>query len=138
MGDNKTLPIPLFSTEYELQVRISNWLTIQYPKVLFRMDLGGIRLPISLAMKAKRLNPNRAWPDIFIAEPRSVFRGLFIELKRCRSELLTKDGQYRKTKHIEEQRAVLSVLRSKGYRAEFGCGFDEVKQIIDDYLDRRR
>jgi len=136
------IPKKLLPSEYDLQVSLMQYMALQYPKILVRCDLGGLRLPIGLAKKAKRLNPyTRGWPDILVAEPMKhgprFYHGLFLELKRCRKDLFTKNGKYRKTKHIEEQRAILQVLRQKGYFAAIPCGFDEAKQVISDYLDRR-
>ena len=131
-------------SEYEIQCQIREWLSLQHPKVLMRCDLGGIRLPIGLARKVKRLNPYRAWPDIFIAEPRTLtaanrvhkgqYQGLFIELKRCYSDLYTKNGEYRKTQHIQEQKEMLTLLLIKGYKAVFSCGFEDTRKAIDSYL----
>jgi hypothetical protein len=36
--------------------------------------------------------------------------------------------------HICEQFDMLEQLRRRGYKAEFACGFDEAKKIIDEYL----
>lgn len=124
-------------SEYDIQIALSEWMALQHPKIIIRMDLGGIRLPIGLAKKAKRLNPVRAWPDIFIAEPRKKYHGLFIELKKNHNDLYTKSGNYRQTQHIEEQRAMLWALQIKGYLTMFACGFEETMQLINDYLDRR-
>ena len=124
-------------SEFDIACAISEYITLQYPKIIFRMDLGGIRLPIGLAKKAKRLNPNRAWPDLMICEPRGKYYGLFLELKRNEDDLYTRGGSFRETKHIKEQKVVLRLLRTKGYQAEFTCGFEETKNLIDDYLDRR-
>ena len=124
--------------EFDIQIAISDYMALRYPKIIIRMDLGGIRLPIGLAKKAKRLNPCRAWPDIFIAESRGKYHGLFIELKRSYEDLYTKDGGYRKTQHIEEQRIMLMALQRKGYKAEFSYGFEETKNVISRYLDRRK
>lgn len=35
---------------------------------------------------------------------------------------------------IPEQYDMLEQLRQRGYMAEFACGFDEAKEIIDEYL----
>ncbi|MCD4651268.1 MAG: hypothetical protein K8S56_05715 [Candidatus Cloacimonetes bacterium] len=124
-------------SEYDIQWQIADFIRYQYPSVIFHMDLSGVRIPIGLAVKIKRLQPYRAFPDIQICEPRGRFSGLFIELKKTRSDLYTKTGAYRQTSHISEQRTVLANLKRKGYQAVFACGFDEAKQIISDYLDRR-
>jgi hypothetical protein len=131
------------ASEYNIQVALSQYMALQYPDILFHMDLSGIRLPIGLAVKAKKLNPYHAWPDIFIAKPRVKFEehqlvevsgGLFIELKRSRKEIYKSNGELRKNSHINEQNAVLQALRLNGYQAVFACGFEETKKIIDEYL----
>ena len=121
-------------TEYQIQVLLSTWLAIQFPDVIFHCDLSGVRMPIGLATKCKRLNPNRAWPDIFIAEPRGDYHGLFIELKRSRDLLYTKKGEIRTNKHIQEQAKMLDNLRKRGYQAVFAGGFEETQEIIKKYL----
>jgi hypothetical protein len=108
---------------------------LQYPHVEFRSDMGGVRLSKGLAIKAKRANGGRkSWPDLFIAQPAGKYCGLFIEIKKSRDVLYKKCGEMRVTVHINEQKKKLRVLRSKGYSAEFGCGFDECKTMIDNYL----
>ena len=124
-------------SEYDIQISLQEWMIAQHPTVLMHCDLSGVRLPIGYAVKIKKLNPNgRAYPDIFLPEPRGKYHGLFIELKRCYADLLTKKGAYKKGRHIEEQRHILQLLQQKGYRAAFACGFDDTQNLINDYLDR--
>jgi hypothetical protein len=109
------------------------------------------------AIKQKRQNGGRrAWPDMFIAEPRPASRintniknwgdineifdnfhfaefGLFIELKKEGTRLRKKNGDYA-SEHIAEQAEVLAELDKRGYCACFAVGFDEAKRIIDEYL----
>ena len=106
----------------------------------------------------------RAWLDMFIAEPvywrdigdvpyflkvhkefHDIYYvatretdeysayGLFLELKKDGTRLKKKNGEWA-TKHIAEQADVLEKLRERGYCAEFAVGFDEAKEIIDEYL----
>lgn len=79
---------------------------------------------------------------MFIAEPRTIesasgerchYDGLFIEVKRDGTRLKKKNGDWATT-HIKEQNDVLFELRVRGYKAEFAVGFDEAKEIIDEYL----
>ena len=93
------------------------------------------------AVKQKRLQGGRrAWPDLFIAEPRrnkingKQYHGAFLELKRDGVKVFKKDGELVANSHIREQAAVLDELRKCGYKAEFACGYDEAKKIIDEYL----
>lgn len=127
-------------TELELQAQVADYLRLQYPNVLFHSDFGsGIKLTPGQAMRQKRLQGGRrSWPDMFIAEVRSLgdryYHGLFIELKKAGTRIYRKDGRLVSDAHIREQYDMLEQLRQRGYMAEFACGFDEAKKIIDEYL----
>lgn len=145
------------TSEADLQVQVADYLRLQYPEVMFHSDYGsGIKLTMGQAIKQKRQNGGRrAWPDMFIAEPRDVVVGqkpvmitgvlcqqditehrcgLMIELKRPGTRIYKKDGTLVADEHIREQFDVLEQLRKRGYMAEFACGFDEAKKLIDEYL----
>lgn len=138
-----------FNSETNLQIQVADYLRLQHPNVLFHSDYGsGIKLTIGQATIQKRQNGGRrAWPDMFIAEPMSktigqkspagysaqLFHGLFIELKKGDTRLKKKDGSWA-TEHIAEQAETLEKLRQEGYKAEFAVGFEQAKQIIDEYL----
>ena len=144
-------------TELELQMQVADYLRLQYPGVLFHSDFGsGVKLTMGQAIKQKRLQGGRrSWPDMFIAEPKNVKAeckvitdgdvikearfleqkyGLFIELKKAGTRIFKKDGTLVSDAHICEQFDMLEQLRRRGYMAEFACGFDEAKKIIDEYL----
>ena len=70
---------------------------------------------------------------MFIAEPRNGMHGLFIELKKSGTRLKKKDGSWASS-HLEEQNVMLNELGKRGYAAYFAVGYDEAKDIIDDYL----
>jgi hypothetical protein len=125
------------SEEYKLHCDVVEYITIAYPHVEFRSDGGGLRLPIGLAVKAKRLNGGRrAWPDLFIAQPVGNKCGLFIEIKTKSKEVYTLKGALRNSLHIQEQAAKLKALRDQGYAAFFGTGFIDCRNIIDAYLNQ--
>lgn len=127
-------------TELELQMQVADYLRLQYPGILFHSDFGsGIKLTMGQAIKQKRLQGGRrSWPDMFIAEVRSLgdkyYHGLFIELKKEGTRIIKKDGTLVSDAHICEQFDMLEQLRQRDYMAEFACGFDEAKKIIDRYL----
>lgn len=127
-------------TELELQAMVADYLRLQYPEVLFHSDFGsGIKLTPGQAVKQKRLQGGRrAWPDMFLAFVRTIgdryYHGLFLELKRPGVKIYKKNGELVANEHIREQAALLEELRWRGYVAEFACGFDEAKKIIDEYL----
>ena len=139
--------IPKYNSEHNLYEQIARYLQFQYPNVIYRFDVGAdLKLTMGQAAKHKRLHPERGYPDLFIAESSTniwnspvrewgLYFGLYIEIKKDGEKLNKKDGSWR-TPHIAEQAGMLENLRARGYRAEFGIGFDECKHIIDEYLRR--
>ena len=120
--------------EETIQLLLSNWVRTNYPDVLFNVDMSGVRLPISIAKKMKRMRSGRAWPDMFIAHSNEKYCGLFIEIKKNRDEVYTKAGKLRESKHIQEQAALLVKLITNGYAANFGCGLEDCKNIVRTYM----
>jgi hypothetical protein len=121
-------------SEHQLYEKIARYLQMYYPDAIYRFDLAAdLKLTAGQASKHKRIHPRRGYPDLFIAEPAKGCHGLFIELKREGTRLKKKDGTWASA-HLEEQNEVLNQLQKKGYAAYFAVGFEEAKQIIDDYL----
>ena len=123
-------------SEKDLQVMVAQYLRLRYPDTLFHSDYGsGVKLtPGQARAQSQQNGGRRAWPDLFIAEPRGAYTGLFIELKRAGTRLRKRDGNY-STVHIAEQAEVLGQLRERGYAAEFACGFNEAQTKIDEYME---
>ena len=122
-------------SEKILHRQVCDYIRAQYPKVMFNSDMSGAtRLTIGQAVAMKRLRSNRGWPDLFLAEPRAIFHGLFIELKPEGTKLYKRDTTPA-TPHIAEQETCLFELENRGYAAAFGVGFDDTKFIIDTYLN---
>lgn len=143
--------IPKYNSEHNLYEQIARYLQLQYPDVIYRFDLSAdLKLTMGQAAKHKRLHSKRGYPDLFIAKPKEIkvktalggdyslveakpLGGLYLEIKKDGEKLTKRDGSWR-TPHIAEQAEILEKLRQAGYRVEFGVGFDECKQIIDEYL----
>ena len=125
--------------EEKLSQNLANWLSMirhNGKEVMYHFDFGsGSKMTIGQATKQKSLNKRRGFPDLFIMQPIKNYSGLFLELKKNHDELYCKDGSFRKTEHINEQRDYIRALELRGYRAVFACGFDEAVNIIRDYLD---
>jgi hypothetical protein len=119
--------------EFSEQKSLCQYISLQYPSVIFASDLSGIRLPIGLATKIKDLKCGRGIPDLAIYSARKGFHGLMIELKATGISLFKKNGNY-DSEHLIEQAEMLSRLSKEGYLAVFCIGFDEAKIIIDEYL----
>lgn len=123
-------------TEESIQIAVCNYIRIQYPTAQFICDVAsGMKLTIGQAVKAQRMRSGRGWPDIFVAEPKGLCYGLFIELKSDKNSPYLKDGRTLKSDdHIREQAEMIERLNSKGYYARFAVGFDQAKHIIDKYF----
>ena len=137
MRDIQIINYHIYLSEYSLQAALAQWLEIEFPNVLFHSDLSGVRMPIGLANKMRRVNPYRGFPDMFIAEARGKYHGLFIELKRKKEDLYTKQGKLRQTQHIKEQAEMLRILRERGYYATFSWGFEPTQALIRNYLNEK-
>ena len=123
--------------EHDLYAMLADYLRYNYKNIIWRFDLAAdLKLTIGQARKHKRLQQHRGYPDLFIAEPRGKYHGAYIELKKAGTRIFKKDGTLVADEHIREQFDVLEQLRKRGYMAEFACGFDEAKEIIDNYLGR--
>ena len=121
--------------ENNLQIAVCNYLRLQYPEVIFMSDIGsGMKMTIGQALRVKKLRSSRAMPDLFIAEKREGFCGLFIELKKEGENLFKADGKTFKTEHLQEQYLVLQQLVTRGYFACFAIGFEDAQQRIDWYM----
>lgn len=121
-------------TEHQLYEQIAIYLQLQYPKVVYRFDLAAdLKLTAGQAVKHKKLHPRRGYPDLFIAKPSKNYHGLFIEIKRDKTRIRKKNGEWAND-HIAEQAAMMAELAVAGYCVGFAVGFDEVKRMIDQYL----
>ena len=138
--------IPKHNSEHNLYEQIARYLQLQYPNIIYRFDIAAdLKLTPGQAAKHKRLHPERGYPDLFIAESSTniwhspvrewgLHFGLYLEIKTESNSPYKKDGTLKKDKHLEEQAEMLEKLRARGYRAEFGVGFDGCRKIIDNYL----
>lgn len=125
-------------SENELRRQLATWLQLQYPNVIYRFDLAAdLKLTVGQARKHKALHPHRGYPDLFIAEPRSCFHGMYVELKAEGKSPYKRNGELRENIHIQEQDDFLMKLNCRGYYATFATGFEEAKDLIDKYLNKK-
>ena len=121
-------------TERLVHKQVAVYLRNQYPKVRFISTLDGEFFSQHQAQHVRALQHSRGAPDLLIFVPRDIYAGLAIEIKRTRSDAFKKNGELKKSEHLKEQEDWLDYLQDAGWRATFGCGFDECKLIIDKYL----
>lgn len=120
--------------EQKLQNAVCDYIRAQYPNVLFMVSASGFNTDNRKGAQLARMqNPTKGWPDLFIADARRSCAGLFIELKPEKTRLSKMNGDWA-SEHIETQASVHTRLMVKGYEACFAVGFDQAKQIIDEYL----
>lgn len=121
--------------EENLHLRICDYLRKNYPDVLFRTDFSsGMKMSPGQAVKHKKFQKSRAWPDLFIAESNTLASGLFLEIKAENVIVFKKNGKIRHNKHLIEQDKMLKELRKKGYRARFAIGYNQAIFEIQQYL----
>ncbi len=121
--------------ETELRRMLARWLQYQHPNVIYRFDLAAdLKLTMGQARKHKELHPKRGYPDLFIAEPRGKYHGMYVELKADGKSPYKRNGELKKSEHLKEQEVMLNKLNSRGYFAKFATGFNEAKGLIESYL----
>jgi hypothetical protein len=120
--------------EESVHVAIAAYIRAQYPNVLFTSESSGIRVPMHLAVMMKKQRSTHKQPDMIVLQPKGIFHGLILEIKKDHSEVFLKDGSISKKAHIQEQNNTLVMLRELGYCAMFACGFDDAKNKIDGYM----
>jgi hypothetical protein len=121
--------------EEQLHKQLCQYLSFKYPYVMYVSDGSGDRLSRTQSSINKTLRSHSGWPDLFIAHPTKGYSGLYLELKRADFKVYRQNGELISNPHIHNQAATLSLLRERGYMAEFACGFDDAERIIHEYLD---
>ena len=123
--------------EAEIYKVIARYLSIKYPKLIFRFDFAaGMYLSPYMATKHRSQNPIKGYPDLFIALPRGNFAGLFIEIKTEKANPFKKDGTLKANEHTERQAEILKALNEVGYAALFSTGVDETIKVIESYINQ--
>ena len=127
------------NNEYHLHKQIAEYIRLKYPAVIFRSDLGGIKLTIGQAVKNKVLQmDDQGYPDLFIVVGRRGFHGLFLEFKKDALEIYTKNDKLRKNKHIQDQIQMMNRLLEEGYLCKFCWSFIAGTKILDWYLKKEK
>jgi len=125
-GLERWIVATLYPSEYHEQCAVFDWARAvegRYPclRYLFA-TLNGVRLPVGLAVKAKRMGNRRGVPDIWLPVPTAGSHGLVLEMK-VRGGRLTR-----------EQDEWLAYLRGAGYTTGVPYSADEAIQIIERYI----
>lgn len=149
------IPIPLIEFKKMIKVKrqkpedviyekIVKHLTDKHPSVIYHFDTGSGYFAGRTRNGKKNLrNANKltmlnhrwsGYPDLFISEPNKMYHGLFLEIKADYNTPVKKDGSFSTAKKKQKQVRMIMDLNDRGYKSVFGVGFEQCKQIIDDYL----
>lgn len=111
--------------EQEAVIRWAEMSTGRYPELalLFHIPNGGSRRDAREGAHLKKLGVRAGVPDLFLPVPRGAYHGLFIEMKREKGGRTSKD-----------QEMWLLALGSKGYATYVANGFEEARQMLEEYL----
>jgi hypothetical protein len=121
-------------TEAVVQRQVCQHIRFFYPTAIFNSDGAGNYLSRAQAGMNKVLRSSSGYPDLFIAEPRGQYHGMFLELKRDGIPIYLKNGDLTSNPHVRAQAEILAQLRARGYWADFAVGADEAKELIDAYF----
>jgi len=121
--------------EQLIALQVASDIKLNHPTIIHRFDLAAdMRLTPGQAKRAKQLQGDTGYPDLFISEPRGTYHGLYIELKKDYAEVYKKDGTYKAGDHLLKQIIMRKRLQKRGYRVEWGLGAEDTIEKINIYL----
>jgi len=120
--------------EFKLQQQVCKYLELRYKGTPFYSDtIANVKLNVIQASRNKSIQKNGfKMPDLVILQPNYYHAGLFIELKIKTPYKL--NGELKKDEHLQGQQNSINQLNELGYFATFAVGFDEAREIIDEYM----
>ena len=95
-------------------------------RLMYHIPNGGSRNSIEAA-NLKAQGVKRGVPDVFLPVARQGFHGLYIEMKRRRGGVLSKD-----------QKEYIEALKEQSYRVEVCKGFLAAADVIEDYMGKEQ
>jgi len=111
-------------SEESEQVALVSWFRLAYPRykyLLFHVPNGAAT--VARGAKLKKLGVVAGVPDLLLCVTSKKYPGLFIELKKERTGVVS-----------EVQARMHKRLKKQGYKVAVCWGFDEAKKTIEDYL----
>jgi hypothetical protein len=114
--------------------QLCDFVRLKWPDAIFNSDGAGNNLSPAQAGMSKMLRCAAGFPDWFLAEPRGVYHGLFLEIKREGTTLYLRDGRLSTNAHIQEQAEMLQKLMNRGYYANFAQGIAPAVNQVQMYM----
>ena len=116
-------------SEHTEQMTFCNWMNLQYPNVLYFSVPNGGWLAGNDSQRAAQMNKLKSEgllpgvADLFIAEPRGEFHGMFLEMKQTGGKL------------SENQKWFIAESEKRGYFTAVAMnGFDDARSMTEWYL----
>lgn len=119
--------------EQQMHRALCQWLKLAHPSIYFESDPSGLRVSVGLRAILKSTRSNHAHIDLFIAEPRGHYHGMFIELKS--KTPFKKDGSLKKDEHLEAQAITMANLTTRGYHCIHAWTLNDAMEEINSYLN---
>jgi hypothetical protein len=116
----------LSPSEYQEQCALFDWVdahTQLYPRLhMMFATLNGLRLPIGLAVKAKRQGNRKGVPDVFLMCPSRGYSALVFEMK------------VKPNKLTDQQKEWMEHAHCNGYYTSVCYSADEAIELVKWYL----
>lgn len=92
----------------------------------------------AVRIAAKALGVDGGESDLIFLEERCGYSGLILECKASIDDVLTKKGEFRQTKHIQEQLKFIIDNYKNNKIGGFVWSFEMGQNILDDYVKNDR
>jgi hypothetical protein len=115
---------PVIPREDHEQMKLVAWLDANFPDICYHAIPNGEKRNKITGYRLKLMGVKAGYPDIFIAEPKERFPGLYIEMKRVKGGKLS-----------PIQDTVISKLLKRGYAVKVCAGMEDAKGVILNYLN---
>jgi VRR-NUC domain len=115
----------LIATEEQEQIALMNWAKFHPICKEYLIHIPNERkCSPQYGLKLKSLGVKKGISDLFLAYPKFRYAGLWIELKKRKLSTVTKS-----------QKEWIDKMNNLGYKAVVCYGWEEAKEVIDDYLN---
>jgi len=121
-------------TEKRLHKAICKYIKLQHPNIYFLSDPSGLKMSIGMATELKATRSKHAQLDVVILQPNSIYNGLILEVKRSKDQVYKKNGDFRKSKHVEEQNKSIAHLRNNNYICNYVFDLQDAIDQVEMYL----
>lgn len=113
-------------SEHEEQAQLVKWFDIQHKQLRGKLAAvpNASMCPVHVGAKMNKEGRRKGYPDLQLLYPSNGYHGLIIEMKKEKGGSVSK-----------EQKDFIQWFNSNGYKAVICKGFEEAKNVIQDYLD---